>query len=181
MTESPSLRTARLAAKAANPKLSVNFRGIPDDGADKLRWAEVHRTLSGYNCWDAMLVCSLLVNAVISPRLEAAYKMKSSALRIISSHEYADVFDDLTVPVLNATQLVQDVAIGSFLGFFRGNTLMHAMIYTENGYGAGTANDCIFREAKPGWGSVNLCDFFTPGPASAGIVMKARPVEGQRF
>jgi hypothetical protein len=48
--------------------------------------------------------------------------------------------------------------------------------------GAGTANGCLFPNAKPGWEAADLREFFDPrNQLSHGVKMIVRPVSGQQI
>jgi hypothetical protein len=180
-------RTADVARKAADPILSVNYGGLPTPRgvtpfqvSDQLHWANVQQTLSRYNCWNAMLVCAHLANGIRSQAVEFAYQAQRSDLGIITSDNYHLVFDDQTRQIVSYQQLVQYAPVGSFIGFVRGQILMHAMIYLGNGWGAGTANGCLFSRARSGWEMINLDEFFdSRNQLSRGVKMIVRPVSWQ--
>jgi hypothetical protein len=99
-------------------------------------------------------------------------------LGIINSTNYGRIFDNETFQVPDERNLLQGIPRGSFLGFLRGRTLIHAMIYIDGQTGAGTANGCIFSAARAGWESINLVAFFRED-RPAGVTMIARPVNEQ--
>lgn len=104
----------------------------------------LYRELSALMCWDAVARCMELAGTRINPRQ-------------ITGTSYAHVVtpDD---PAIDGRGTMQSIPQGSFIGFFDGDRLIHAMIATGYGMAAGNKNACVGVGAPVGWEILNLAD-----------------------
>ncbi len=182
MDSDPGRRTADFAAKAASPTAMTSYQGLSTKVIDSLSWSKHNDKLSSYMCWDAMLACAWYANGIASQAVETALQADKSDFGIVNSQSAGRVFDNQSVDITSLQQLVGEIAPGSFIGFFRGDTLIHAMIYIERARGAGTKNGCIFSDCKPNWCELDLTRIFrTDGKNHPDVTMKARSVVGQKI
>jgi hypothetical protein len=102
------------------------------------------REFSALMCWDAVARCMELAGTQIHPRR-------------IMGESYAHVIsqDD---PAIADRGTMQRVPQGSFIGFFDGDRLIHAMIGVGFGMAAGNKNACIGIGGPVGWEILNLAD-----------------------
>lgn len=76
-------------------------------------------------------------------------------------------------PVVADQGEMQHVPQGSFVGFFEGDRLIHAMICVGAGMAAGNKNACIGVGSPIGWEILDLGPFFA-GAGRPGITVRYR-------
>lgn len=117
-----------------------------------------YRLLSSKMCWDAVVHCQ-----VRAGRVDPGSITVDNHGGVISS-------DDHVVADHGA---MQHVPQGSFIGFFDGDRLIHAMICVGAGMAAGNKNACIGVGGPIGWEILDLSSFFA-GAGRPGITVRYR-------
>jgi hypothetical protein len=102
------------------------------------------RELSALMCWDAVARCMELAGRPVRPR----HISGNTCSHVISIHDQ-QITDRGTM---------QGIPQGSFIGFFDGGRLIHAMIAVGFGMAAGNKNACINLGSPVGWEILNLAD-----------------------
>lgn len=103
----------------------------------------MYRTLSTQMCWDAVVTCQ--VNA---GRVDPGPVSVDNHGAVIGTSDTA----------INNLGEMQHVPQGSFLGFFEGTRLVHAMIAVGGGCAAGNKNACIGLGNPVGWEILDLAN-----------------------
>jgi hypothetical protein len=143
--------------------------------------------LSAAMCWDSMLICATLAQAVTCEEVSNGIAGRNTNFNLVtnSGRTYDRVFDTArTFEVQNEAGL-DNIPPGSFIGFIDGNEnrVRHAMIYIGGGLAAGNKNDCVLSAGSMiGWEKLDLRPFFGADatlPHNVGTYMVCRPVEGQ--
>jgi hypothetical protein len=168
-------RTSALALRAAREQY-IEAPGVTGN---------LYVRLSGMLCWDSSLICAWIAGGIdLVPPPNATqlqsdvYYHNVSQLGLVNQDYYANVF---TSPSRASASLVDDIPLGSFLGFVTPNRkLAHVMLYVGDGLAAGSNNACIFGNlARGGWEVLDLRHFFSSGAYRNGTRLIYQPVEGQ--
>jgi len=108
--------------------------------------------LSAMMCWDAVVEC----------QIKAGVAKPNS----IEFNNYKHVISLNDTPVTGVDEM-RRVPQGAFIGFFEGDRLIHAMMATGAGFGAGNKNACLGIGNPVGWEILDLGNLVVWGSGGA--------------